>query len=280
MASQSEWSGDLGRTWGAWTQVMDRMLAPFGDVAMQRLGKVRGKMVLDLGCGAGETACELALRVGSTGTVVGVDISEDLISLASKERDAKKAENLALLCADASKLSLGSPADALYSRFGAMFFDKPADAWARLRANLAPRARASIICWRTFKENPWALVPYSAAADLLPAIDPPPPGAPGPFAWGVPEKSVFPVLEGSGWQKVKVKKVDRVLTLGPGMGGDPLEDAVDHALAIGPVASRASTLPAAAKRKVRARVKEALSQHMEDGAVRLKGACWLVRARA
>ena len=39
MASKSDWEGDLGRTWGDATAVMDRMLAPFGQAALDQLGE-------------------------------------------------------------------------------------------------------------------------------------------------------------------------------------------------------------------------------------------------
>ena len=136
MASSEDWKGDLGRTWGDYTAIMDRMLSPFGDAAQAELGDLTGKTVLDLGCGGGESTVKLGKAVGADGVAIGVDVSQDLIDLAAQQREAAGADNIALLCTDAAKLSLGEPADALYSRFGAMFFDKPIDAYARIRSQM------------------------------------------------------------------------------------------------------------------------------------------------
>lgn len=280
MASMDDWKGDLGRTWGDYTAIMDRMLSPFGDAAQEQLGDLTGKTVLDLGCGGGESTVKLAKAVGKDGVAIGVDVSDDLIALANAHRRKARADNIALLCADASKLSLGAPADALYSRFGAMFFDRPIDAYARIRSQMKPGAKASIICWRGFKENPWAFAPFIAAAELLPKVPPQPQGAPGPFAWAKPEESAIPYLAKSGWKNIRTRPVDHEIVLGAGVGGDPLEAALTFALTIGPLSSRMEGQSAAQKARIRAAVKTELEKQMMDGAVRVNGACWLVTAVA
>lgn len=280
MASMDDWKGDLGRTWGDYTAIMDRMLSPFGDAAQEQLGDLTGKTVLDLGCGGGESTVKLAKAVGKDGVAIGVDVSDDLIALANEQRRKARADNMALISADASKLSLGAPADALYSRFGAMFFDHPIDAYARIRNQMKPGAKASIICWRGFKENPWAFAPFIAAAEFLPKVPPLPQGAPGPFAWAKPEDSAIPYLAKSGWKNIRTRPVDHEIVLGAGVGGDPLEAALTFALTIGPLSSRMEGQSAAQKARIRAAVRHELEKHMMDGAVRVNGACWLVTAVA
>jgi SAM-dependent methyltransferase len=66
---------------------VDRYLDPPADTpygleyAFHLLGDVRGKTVLDLGCGTGETLVPLAKRGAN---VIGIDISPDLIQLAGQ----------------------------------------------------------------------------------------------------------------------------------------------------------------------------------------------------
>lgn len=280
MASMEDWKGDLGRTWGDYSEIMDRMLSPFGDAAQENLGDISGKGVLDLGCGGGESTVKLAKAVGESGVVIGVDVSADLIFLANQQRKAAGAANMALMCADASELALGEPVDALYSRFGAMFFDKPVDAYARIHSQMKPGAKASIICWRGFKENPWAFAPFIAAADLLPEVPPAQPGAPGPFAWAKPEESAIPYLTKSGWKNIRTKPVDHEIVMGAGIEGDPLEAALHFAMKIGPLSSRMEGMAAAQKTKIHDAVRAELKKHMINDAVRVNGACWLITAEA
>lgn len=280
MASMDDWKGDLGRTWGDYTEIMDRMLSPFGDAAQENLGDITGKSVLDLGCGGGESTVKLAKAVGTSGVVIGVDVSADLIFLANQQRKAAGAANMALMCADASELALGEPVDALYSRFGAMFFDKPIDAYARIRSQMKPGAKASIICWRGFKENPWAFAPFIAAAPLLPDVPPSQPGAPGPFAWAKPDESAIPYLTKSGWKNIRTKPVDHEIVMGAGIEGDPLEAALHFAMKIGPLSSRMEGMDDAQQTKIHDAVRAGLEKHLMNGVVRVNGACWLITAEA
>lgn len=280
MASMDDWKGDLGRTWGDYSEIMDLMLSPFGDAAQENLGDLTGKGVLDLGCGSGESTVKLAKAVGEGGVVIGVDVSADLIFLANQQRKAAGASNMALMCADASELALGEPVDALYSRFGAMFFDKPIDAYARIRSQMKPGGKASIICWRGFKENPWAFAPFIAAAPMLPEVPPSKPGAPGPFAWAKPEESAIPYLTKSGWKDIRTRPVDHEIVMGGGIDGDPLEAALHFAMKIGPLSSRMEGMDDAQQTKIHDAVRAGLKKHMADGAVRVNGACWLITATA
>jgi SAM-dependent methyltransferase len=74
------------------------------EFAFERLGDVRGRTVLDLGCGAGATTLVLARRGAR---VVGVDISTSLLDLARQrlERDGRRAR---LIAASAHDLPLAS----------------------------------------------------------------------------------------------------------------------------------------------------------------------------
>jgi ubiquinone/menaquinone biosynthesis C-methylase UbiE len=47
----------------------------------------RGEAILDVGCGPGHVACEVAGEVGSTGMVTGVDSSTTMLALASARAD-------------------------------------------------------------------------------------------------------------------------------------------------------------------------------------------------
>ncbi|MFV0473847.1 MAG: class I SAM-dependent methyltransferase [Pikeienuella sp.] len=283
MAEIADWRGALGEKWARRSSIMERLLGPFGAAAMDRLGDIAGKRVLDLGCGGGASTLALARRGA---TALGVDVSPDLIRLAAMRRAAAKggARSAGFLLADAANARFGAPMDALFSQFGAMFFDDPGAAYAHLRRAMAPGGRLSIACWRAPKENEWAMLPLAAAKPHLPPQPPAIRGAPGPFAWSIPEESFAPMLARAGWRRVAWAPVDIEAELGAGMeadhGGDRIAAAIAFAMEIGPLASRLRDAPEAARKKAEAAVAEAIRARAARGRVMAKAAAWVVTAEA
>src|SRR6202047_2838832 len=56
------------------------------DATLQRLNLKRGERVVDIGCGPGFLCEMMAAAVAPTGHVSGVDISEDLIRFAARNK--------------------------------------------------------------------------------------------------------------------------------------------------------------------------------------------------
>jgi len=100
-----------------------------GDLfsSLEKLGGVNGKEVLDFGCGQGKHAFEI-LRLGAK-QVVGVDISEEMIKVASRGLDqlealeAEAKEKINFICADGSRVPLGNNSvDLVFSNFVLHYF--------------------------------------------------------------------------------------------------------------------------------------------------------------
>lgn len=281
MARREEWMEAVGREWAAHVAATDAALGPFGDEARRRLALSEGEHVLDLGCGAGTSALMLAQDVGETGRVTAIDVSPDLVRLA-RERTAE-VPTIELIHADAESHDFGEAVfDALFSRFGCMFFENPAAAWANIRGALKPGARVSLVAWRELEENDWARVPLEAAAEVFGEEAPSLPegsGAPGPFAWADPQ--VFePMLEGAGFREVVREKIERSVPYGIGEPGDPLDAAVEMMTRIGPFARRLRGEDEAMQAKAHKRLRRLLRPYEDDDAVRMTGRAWLITARA
>jgi ubiquinone/menaquinone biosynthesis C-methylase UbiE len=75
------------------------------QIMIERLELRPGSSLLDLGCGTGDDAVELARMVGATGTVVGADISTAMITEA-KRRHGHLAPAVRFMEADAERLDL------------------------------------------------------------------------------------------------------------------------------------------------------------------------------
>lgn len=173
----ANWKGQSGERWLAYQARLDAMMAVFGQAAIEAATPATGERVLDVGCGAGASSLDLAGHVGAGGHVLGVDISAPLIGRA---RSLTPQDTPAMFqVADASSADLPEGAfDILFSRFGVMFFDDPAAAFAHMRRALKPGARVAFVCWRSMAENDWVRLPMGAIKSILPPMATPIPKRP------------------------------------------------------------------------------------------------------
>lgn len=262
------WDGEAGEVWASVSVRTDPLLEPFGFAAMDRLGLAPGERVLDVGCGAGATTRALAARVGPTGRVLGVDVSRPLLAKARSLGGADYHH------ADAGADPVPGPFDALFSRFGVMFFADPVVAFGNLRGAMRPGGRLGFVCWGPAAENAWARDAVEAALPFLREPPPaPPPDAPGPFAFGDPGR-VRRILEGSGWTGVSIDPLGIPYRL-----GSTPEDAADLSLVLGPLARlvREHGLDPA---PIRTALVNRLRTYEGPEGVLAPASCWVVSARA
>jgi 2-polyprenyl-3-methyl-5-hydroxy-6-metoxy-1,4-benzoquinol methylase len=76
---------------------MDLLAAVHGPATtavLDRIGVAEGARCLDLGCGGGHVALELARRLGPTGQVVGIDLDEALLATAREVAAAQGLDNV------------------------------------------------------------------------------------------------------------------------------------------------------------------------------------------
>lgn len=270
--SQREyWGGRVGAEWAARADQTDAMLGGVADAAFARAAFKAGERVLDIGCGAGATSVEIARRVSPGGFVLGVDISPQLLTVA---RQRASAGNVEFVEADAATLAADANFDVAFSRFGVMFFEDPAPAFAHIRSLLRPAGRLVFACWRTLEENGWATAPIAAIAPMLAApLAPTDADAPGPFAFADSSK-IKRILAEAGWRGVEVTRWDGDIPVG---GCGELQQIGDFVLRIGPCA-RAIADQMLDAGEAKRRLLEYMAPLYRDGAVRLPAACWLASA--
>lgn len=267
------WNGKVGEEWANHADAMDRMLAPLTHAAFDALALKVGERVLDIGCGAGATTLTAAEEVGPAGVATGVDISQPLLALARERAKAKA--NVHFIDGDAGVAQIAAaPFDAIFSRFGVMFFGDNEAAFARLRENLTPGGSMTFVCWRAFDENIWASAPLAALAPLLSEpVAPPDPNAPGPFALADRSK-IERILTASGWRSVSIAPWDGALAVG---GGGDAQSAAKFLLKIGPCA-RAVADQEVDRDAAIGVLSEFLAKHQSGAGVMLPAACWIVTA--
>jgi SAM-dependent methyltransferase len=210
----AEWNGVLGQRWVAMRQEVDRVVAPFGAAALKAAAPQPGERVIDIGCGCGDTTIEIARLVGPAGSVLGVDVSQPMLEVARSRGVSAECSQLSFREGDASESELPASIDLLFSRFGVMFFSQPSVAFSHLRKSLRKGGRCVFACWRTPRDNAWAMTPLSAARKAL-DITPPPsdPEAPGPFAFANEER-LRTILSDAGFDNIDVQRFDAAIFLG------------------------------------------------------------------
>lgn len=269
------WNAEAGHSWAEMQTRMDLVLTPVTAALLDLARPAPGERVLDIGSGTGETSLILAEAVGEAGDVLGVDISRPMLRIA--EQRAEALDSLAeFLEADAAALPGDADRDLLISRFGVMFFEEPVAAFANLRRHTRPDGRLCFACWQAPGDNGWATLSMAAVADLMPPGPPADPHAPGPFAFADAAR-VTGILEKAGWRDVQLVPFDFYMQIG--RGDDPVADAVDFSLKIGPAARAAREGGPALATKAADALSNIYANHVIDGMVALPASIWLVTAR-
>ena len=269
------WNGKAGDKWVLNAERLDALLAPFADEVLKTVALNAGERVLDVGCGAGALTLQAALQVGDKGSAVGIDVSDPLLKLA-RQRASERNVAASFERADAAQFQHQPVADAIISRFGVMFFDDPIGAFSSLKNNLKPEGRMTFACWQSLAVNDWARAPLDAALPLLSAPpEPPPAGAPGPFAFADKDR-VAKILSAADWQRIEIHPWQGRIML----PGQNVDEAASFMVELGPVA-RLVADAGADLLKVHHTLSTMLAPNaMADGRVSMPAAAWIVSARA
>jgi len=266
------WNEKAGPTWARLHEALDRQIGALGEEALRSLALGAGEIVLDIGCGCGQTTLEIANRIGPSGTVIGVDISTPMLAIARQRPLPRVAGRIEFRHTDVQSADLGQQAfDAMFSRFGIMFFSDPAAAFANLRRALRPDGRIAFVCWRPLRENPWMYEPLEAARPLLPPLTPGNPDGPGPFAFEDPDR-VRAILDAARFADIEIRRHDAAI------GSGSLEETVQLALQVGPLGAALREHPSYAER-VTGQVRDVFGRWVSNGRVSMPASVWVVHAR-
>ena len=105
-AQISDWNGVVGERWA------QLQIRPRPDGRALRRGRAaggrlaRGESAIDVGCGCGDTALQLARTAGPAGAVLGIDVSAPMLAVARQRSAAAALSHLQFQQADAASAAL------------------------------------------------------------------------------------------------------------------------------------------------------------------------------
>jgi len=269
------WTDIGGPHWVAEQRQFDQMLAAFDAESRRVLAAQPGEHVLDVGCGTGTSTIAIAGAVGPTGSVVGCDISATMIDAARARAADYPQISLAIADAQTDDLLQAHLFDAVYSRFGVMFFVDPVAAFANISSAVRSGGRLAFVCWQGEASNEWIALPARIMRSHATNLEVPPPDAPGPFAFQDSAR-IVQILHDAGWTDPVVAPFSAPTVLG---GGDGIDAALAQAMGTRVATQLREQLDDAGYARARDEVRTALEDHLDaSGAVTFTGNVWIVTA--
>ncbi len=142
-----------------------------------------GMRVLDLGSGTGYPALLAADIVGSEGTVVGIDLAESMLVVATRKARARM-KHVTFRTGDVASLPFEEASfDAVISRFCLMFLPEIPKAAAEMSRVLKPGGYVAAAVWASPDKNPYLRISMDVMKTITP-LPPPDPEIPGNLPFG------------------------------------------------------------------------------------------------
>ncbi|MBB3139821.1 class I SAM-dependent methyltransferase [Halomonas organivorans] len=271
------WNDTLADKFNRFQDILMNGLSFHSRVPLEDLEVAPGSRILDVGCGWGDTAIQLARMTGPEGQVLGIDCVDAFLEDARRRAEKAGVTNVRFEAADVERYPFAADFDLCFSRFGMMFFEHPVPAMRNIFKALKPGGELMFIVWRDIEDNPWLGLPRQVVLDFLP-----PPGeeartcGPGPFSMANPEV-VRQQLESAGFVDIGFDRND-----GPVEVGDSVENAMRFQLALGPAGEVFREAGEEAERQrpeIEAALRRALAPFEQGGKIVMGSSSWTVVAR-
>jgi len=181
-----------------------RNLAPYGFDLLARVDPKIRERCLDIATGPGEPALSIARMVGPEGHVMGIDLSERMVELATRIAKERRIGNVLFRTMDAEKLDLPDESfDLVTSRFGFQIFTNPEGVAKEAHRVLNPRGRVGATVWSTADK---ATALHAVIGPMLEFSEPDETGyLPTPYELGGPGE-MTKLLEDAGFHDAKEER--------------------------------------------------------------------------
>ena len=172
--------------WEKWDRLFDEQMTCLNHRLVADARLRTGIRVLDLGSGTGYPALLAAQTVGTTGSVVGMDLAEQMLAAADRKAKRLGLTNTTFRMGDVTCLPFDANSfDAVTSRFCLMFLPEIPKAVAEIARVLKPGAWVAAAVWSSPDKNPSIGLSMAAIKQVI-ELPPPDPTAPGIFRLAKP----------------------------------------------------------------------------------------------
>ena len=268
----AEWDGPAGAHRARHAAVFDAESRPHNERFRTATAVAPRDRVLDIGCGTGQSTRDAA-RAAAAGTVLGIDLSAQMLEHARRVSHEEGLANVRFEQADAQVHAFPAGSfDVAISRFGSMFFDDPAAAFGNIGRALRPGGRLVLMVWQARESNAWSTEIRAALAGGA-ELPPPPSAGPHPFSLGDPAV-VGGILAAAGFTEIGVTDVHEPVYYGP-----------DPAVALDVVSGLRSTRDLLADmdeeqaENALNRLRATLAAHQTSDGVLFDARTWIIAAR-
>jgi ubiquinone/menaquinone biosynthesis C-methylase UbiE len=243
----------------------DAELRLHNQVLRRACGVRRHDHVLDVGCGTGQTTRQAA-REATAGSALGVDLSAPMIDRARELAQAEGLGNVSFQLADAEVHRFPPEQfDLAISRFGTMFFDDPAAAFANIGRALHPAGRLVMMVWQDHERNEWAVAIHESLEGAGESV--------APFSLADPA-TVEGVLDAAGFAEVSFTDVHEPVYYGPDVAV-----ALDWVRGFTCTDDALKRLDPAGAEDALQRLRETLAAHAGRDGIWYDSRAWIVTAR-
>lgn len=186
---RQDWNRVAGG-WEKWDRFFDEQMAFLNHRLVADARLRTGLRVLDLGSGTGYPALLAAQAVGSGGTVIGIDLAEQMLSAAQRKASSLRLSNVTFRTGDVTTLPFEAASfNAVTSRFCLMFLPEIPKAAAEIARVLKPGGWLSAAVWSAPDKNAYLTTPLAIIKQFI-ELPPPDPTAPGIFRLAKPGELV------------------------------------------------------------------------------------------
>ncbi len=171
--------------WKKWDNAVMEFLSPMNNEMIRMLQVRDDDIILDVATGTGEPGLTIASLL-KKGKVVGLDLAEEMLAIASENATRRGIQNFETICSDVSTLPFKDESfDGITCRLGFMFFPDMQLALKEMMRVLKPGGQIVASVWNVPEKNLWVSISMERMISML-QLKVPAPGAPGIFRCAQP----------------------------------------------------------------------------------------------